>query len=121
MHTIAREPRPRAGLRGIEELDPTNAESLPQVATQAFKPYELALGRGYYTGTVWIRLHVDASAARSDALLLRVSPNHLDTIASCQARAVMNPAACAQAAMLHNAAMTRARSMLVHLSARVRP
>src|SRR3569832_2908809 len=57
--------------------DAEGSQRYPEVAAQQFTPYERTLSRGFHAGAVWMRLHVDATAANSDALVLRVSPNHL--------------------------------------------
>jgi signal transduction histidine kinase len=59
--------------------DPSNAEPFPQVTAGAFTSYEGELSRGIYPGTVWMRLHLDGSAA-AEMLLLRMAPNHIDTL-----------------------------------------
>ena len=67
--------------------DPSNSLGPDQVKDLVFKPYANPLRRGFTASTTWIRLRIDPSirqgrvnASRTEQLVLRIMPHHLDEI-----------------------------------------
>ncbi|MEY2680973.1 MAG: hypothetical protein RL661_1204, partial [Pseudomonadota bacterium] len=61
--------------------DATGALTFQQSQTQPFTPFTGILSRGYGSGALWVRLHLEADSTDSDEpLILRIRPPYLDEV-----------------------------------------
>lgn len=61
--------------------DASGALTFPEIQTQTFTPFTGILSRGYGSGALWVRLHLEADSADThEPLILRIRPAYLDEV-----------------------------------------